>query len=581
MNGRLLTCLMTLLFSLNVFAQPAITIFTAKKIITMDPMLPEATAVAVKEGKVYLVGSVDEFKNVLKPDTYQINSQFANEIITPGLIEAHSHFTMLAIFMDQPYVGYWDFPGFHGTTLKAVKSRADVIARLKAADKAMTDPQKILFAWGYDPIFFNNEDLTSADLDSVSKTRPIFVLNASEHIGYVNSILLNKAGYNAQTTIPGVVKDRNGNPNGVLEEMKAAGPVIMTFFNQLFTPASFKSEVYNLADTAHNLGLTTYSEFLFGGPGENVMVDTLNEAANSPNFPARMVLMYDGALLEAMENKNSGSGIAHIKGLMKLNSPKLNFGGIKFVSDGSIQGFTGRLNWPGYFNGAKNGIFNYDADQLKAGMLPFWKAGFPLHVHVNGDQATDAALDAVTYLQNTSPRTPTAVTLEHDQMSNTEQFKRTHDLGMYANLFANHIYYWGDQHYSILLGPTRANTMDDAAEAKRNHVTFSLHSDSPVTPLGPLHSMWAAMNRVTVSGRVLGASEKISGEDALRAVTLNAAYLLGLERDIGSIEVGKRADFTVLAKDPTVVAPMTVKDIAVVATVVDGNVHLAGKGVKG
>ena len=93
--------------------------------------------------------------------------------------------------------------------------------------------------------------------------------------------------------------------------------------------------------------------------------------------------------------------------------------------------------------------------------------------------------------------------------------------------------------------------------------------------------MWAAMNRVTVSGRVLGASEKISGEDALRAVTLNAAYLLGLERDIGSIEVGKRADFTVLAKDPTVVAPMTVKDIAVVATVVDGNVHLAGKGVKG
>lgn len=554
-------------------AEPTpITIYTAKKIITMDEVQPTATAVAVKEGKIYAVGSLAEMKTWMKPNTYTVDTKYQNDVMTPGMIEAHAHLTMLAVFMAHQYVGYWDFPGFNGTTLPAAKSKEAVMNYLREADKKLTDPNAVLFAWGYDPIYFNNQDLTAADLDSISKTRPIFVLNASEHIAYVNSVLLNKAGYNEHTTIQGVEKSADGKPNGVLKEMDAAGPVIMLFFKELFTSDSFKKDLYGLADTAHKLGLTTYSELLFGGPGEEEMTNVLQQAAADANYPERMVIVYNGMLLSLLESKSSGGGVAHLKQLMQLNSPKLHFGHVKFVVDGSVQGYTARMEWPGYFDGAPNGLYNISPDELKKAPLPFWKAGFPIHLHVNGDQATEAALDAIETWQNAAPRKPALVTLEHDQMSTVEQFHRTHTLGAYVNLFANHLYYWGDQHYSILLGPDRANRMDDALEAKRQHLIYSLHTDSPVTPLGPLHSMWAAMNRVTVSGRVLGASEKLSAEDALRAVTLNAAYLLNLQKEIGSIEIGKRADFTILKRDPLTEAPMSVKDIPIVATIVDGQV---------
>lgn len=578
MQGRryqtFLSFILCLLFIQTAFAatQTPVTIFIAKKIITMDPMQPAATAVAVKEGRIYSVGSLADMKSWMKPDSYTVNDTFANDIITPGLIEAHSHFTMLAIFMGLPYIGYWDFPGFKGGTLPASKSKAAALDRLREADKKLKDPNQVLFAWGYDPIYFNNADLTAADLDSISTTRPIFVLNASEHIGYVNSVLLKKAGYTAQTKIPGVRKDKDGKPNGVLEEMAAAGPVIMLFYKQLFTAETFKQDLYGLADTAHRLGLTTFSDLLFGGPGEEVMVQAINEASHDPQFPQRMVLVYDGALLAMMEKQAAGQSFAHLNALMKLNSPKLNFGSVKFVCDGSIQGYTARLEWPGYFDGAPNGIFNTPGKELKLAALPYWKAGYLIHVHVNGNQATEVVLEVLQQLQSLAPRKPALFVLEHDQMSSPEQFKQAKILGAYVNLFANHIYYWGDQHYSILLGPDRANRMDAAGEALRQGLIFSLHSDSPVTPLGPLHSMWAAMNRVTATGRVLGAGERISAADALRAVTLNAAYLLNLQDELGSIEIGKRADFTVLAKDPLTEPPMAVKDIPVVATIQDGRV---------
>lgn len=570
---RILIILGLLGFSFQSIAAP-ITIFPAKKIITMDPVQHEATAVAIKDNRIYSVGSLEDMKSWMKTGSYTVDNSFANDVIVPGLIEAHSHWTMLAIFLSHPYVGYWDFPGLNDETLPASKTKAVVLQNLKVADKNLKDPNAVLFAWGYDPIYFNNEDLTAQDLDSVSKTRPIFVLNASEHIGYVNTSLLNKVNYTAQTKIQGVEKDKTGQPNGVLKEADAMGPVLYSIYNQLFSAAIFKKNIYGLAETAQRLGLTTVSDLLFGGPGEKDMLDQLKQAANDSKYPVRTVVVYNGMLLSELEQKQAGQGVAYLNQLAKQNSNKLLFGSVKFVSDGSIQGFTSRIKWPGYFNGAPNGLFNTTTDALKQAILPFWSNGSPIHVHVNGDQATDSALDVLEFLQKQVPQKNPLFVLEHDQMSSPEQFQRTHRLGAYVNIFANHLYYWGDQHYAITLGPDRANRMDNSLEAKRQGIIFSLHSDSPVTPLGPLHSMWAAVNRTTASGRVLGASQRLSAEDALRAVTINAAYLLNLQNEIGSIEVGKKADLTVLARDPLTEPAASIKDIPVLATIQDGNVYM-------
>jgi predicted amidohydrolase YtcJ len=152
------------------------------------------------------------------------------------------------------------------------------------------------------------------------------------------------------------------------------------------------------------------------------------------------------------------------------------------------------------------------------------------------------------------------------------------NLGICANFFANHLWYWGDQHYELTVGPERANRMQPCATAKREGVHFSLHSDANVTPLGQLHTMWCVVNRVTPSGRVLGEYEKISAYDALYAVTVDAAYQLHLDHEIGSIEAGKLADFAVLEENPLEVDPMHIKDIGIWGTVVGGIKYPAPQG---
>jgi predicted amidohydrolase YtcJ len=155
-------------------------------------------------------------------------------------------------------------------------------------------------------------------------------------------------------------------------------------------------------------------------------------------------------------------------------------------------------------------------------------------------------------------------------MTTPDQYKRMANLGVCANIFANHLWYYGDQHYEITVGPERAAGLEACATALAAGVPFSLHTDAGVTPLGSLHSMWCAVNRVTPKGRVLGEAEKISAADALHAVTLGSAYLLGLDSEMGSIQPGKLADFTILEESPLDVDPMAIRDIAVWGTVLAG-----------
>ncbi|MGI8851975.1 MAG: amidohydrolase family protein [Methyloceanibacter sp.] len=141
----------------------------------------------------------------------------------------------------------------------------------------------------------------------------------------------------------------------------------------------------------------------------------------------------------------------------------------------------------------------------------------------------------------------------------------------------NHIYYWGDLHYSTFVGPDRAEDMNPAGRAQRLGIPFSMHSDASVTPVNPLFSMWTATARKTMSGRVLGEAERITVPQALHAVTLGAAYLLGQDDKKGSIKTGKLADFTVLDRNPLdVTSPDELKDIKVLGTVMGGKAFPAG-----
>ena len=198
-----------------------------------------------------------------------------------------------------------------------------------------------------------------------------------------------------------------------------------------------------------------------------------------------------------------------------------------------------------------------------------------MHSHTNGDQATEMALDCLDGALRDQPAPDHRFTLQHCQLADAAQFRRMSRLGMCANLFPNHHFYWGDQHYETTVGPERATRMNACATALASGVPLAIHSDAPVTPLGPLFTAWCAVNRLTASGRVLGTSERISVADALRTITLGAAWTLKLDGELGSIEVGKRADFAVLEDDPLEIAPEKLKDVRIWGTVQAGRLFPA------
>ncbi len=207
-----------------------------------------------------------------------------------------------------------------------------------------------------------------------------------------------------------------------------------------------------------------------------------------------------------------------------MSTDRLRLGTVKVVVDGSIQGFSARLRPPGYYNGAPNGLWYIAPEQLGEIFERALMAGVRVHSHTNGDEATELVLDTLELALRKNPSPDHRFTLQHCQLANSAQFRRMRALGMCVNLFPNHHFYWGDQHYALTVGPERAERMNACATALANGVPMAIHSDAPVTPLGPLFTAWCAVNRLTSSGRRLGTEERISVGDALRTITLGAAF---------------------------------------------------------
>ena len=541
-----------------------ITVFQARKILTMNPIQPEATHVAVRDGRVLAVGDLARMQAW---GSFTLDARFADDVLMPGLVEGHSH--LMA-------GGLWKFPfvGFHARTApdgKVWTGCVDfeaVIERLCAIEGAMTDPAAPLLAWGFDPIFFGTERMAVHHLDRVSTTRAVVVLHASQHLMNVNTAALAQAEITRDTDIEGIVRfdsgAQSGEPTGELQEFAAMFPITRLTGN-IFRVAGGTEEALRLfGQMAQHAGVTTATDLVNDLSDFNH--ESLAKVTSEPDFPVRLVPAY----LSMVAAVSIDAGIARIHERRATNNDKLHYGPVKIVVDGSIQGFTARLRWPGYFNGAPNGIWILPPAQLKAVIAQFHAAGFQLHIHTNGDEATELAIDAIEAALKADPRADHRHTLQHCQMADAAQFARMARLGICVNLFANHLYFWGDAHRELTMGPDRAMRMDACGTALAAGVPLAIHSDAPITPLGPLFTAWCAVNRLTSTGQKLGDAECISVADALYAITMGAAFTLSMDHLIGSIEIGKYADFCVLGDDPTAVPPESLKDVPVYGTVIGG-----------
>ena len=544
---------------MNMAAEQGVKVFRARKILTMNPAQPVATHVAIRDGRILAVGNEEQAQAW---GNAEIDDRYADKVLMPGLVEGHCHLHEGVVWR-YVYVGFYDRRGPDGRVWEGLKTLDAVVQRL-AEERGNLEPGEHLIGWGFDPIYFGTQRMTVEHLDRIPGDQAIVIMHASMHLMNVNSRALEMAGIDRDTDIEGIAKFDNGEPTGELQEFAAMFPVTRMIGNPFRTLGQSEECLGNFGRVAQAAGVTTATDLVNELNEEGI--EELARVTAREDYPVRIVPAASGMLF----GRDVETCLSTLDALKRLNHDKMHLGMVKLVVDGSIQGYTARVRWPGYYNGAPNGIWVTAPDDLEYVVEKYHRAGVQMHIHTNGDEATEAALDAVERAQTLHPRFDHRHTLQHCQMADAAQFRRMAKLGMCVNLFANHIFYWGDAHYEATMGPDRANRMNDCATALALGIPFAIHSDAPITPIGPLFTAWCAVNRQTASGRVLGESRRISVDDALRAITLGAAYTLGMDDRIGSIEIGKYADFCVLAEDPTEVDPMALKDIEIEGTVVGG-----------
>ena len=542
------------------------TIFSAKKIITMNQSRPEASHVAVRDGRILGTGSLEELTNL---GDYTLDERFADKVLMPGFVEGHAH-TMEGSLWNKVYCGWFDRADPNGKQWAGVKSINEVVARLQEAEAKLEDPDTPLSGWQLDPIYMDNTTVSRVDLDRVSTTRAVGVLHASGHIMNVNTKALELSGMLKQgLNHPGIPLGADGFPTGELkgpDVMTPVGPFVGYERNMLDAD---EAGLRNFAKLCVRTGTTTITDL--ASRMDNDAVDMMLKVTNEPNYPVRLMPFRFFMGLSAKEL------ITAVLAFKERSTDRLRLGQIKVVVDGSIQGFSARLRWPGYHNGAANGLWYIAPEHLSELLHLALEAGLLVHTHTNGDQATQLVLEKLAPALQAHPNPDHRFTLQHCQLADAAQFRTAAKLGMCVNLFANHHFYWGDEHYKLTVGPDRAMRMNACRTALDSGVPMAIHSDAPVTPLGPLFTAWAAVNRLTASGRVQGEEERIQVHEALWAITMGAAYTLHLDGEIGSIEIGKKADFAVLEADPTECDPMLLKDIAVWGTVQGGRIFSAVK----
>lgn len=539
-------------------------VYPARLVRTMDPANPTAEAVAVRGDRIRAVGSVEELMNY---PAAVLDERYADAVLLPGFVEAHSHAGTGTVWNDT-YVGYTSRTDPEGKDWPGCRTLESVIERLKEAESQMTDPHQPLRAWGLDPIFFPGQPFTAAHLDQVSTTRPIHVLFTSGHVCVVNTPALQRFGITSETQVEGVVKYDNGDPTGELQEYGA-----MNLVKELtaeggilnLTPDSLR----RFGQDGVNTGTTTLTDL-----GSRLLMDdegvALYRSSVDSDFPARLNVFHFGLGVGEVP-MSFAEAAERLVALQEFNTDRLRFGNVKLMLDGTIQGFTACVLPPGYLGSDETGIWNVTEEEFYQAFETFHRAGLLIHAHCNGDAASGLFLDTVEEVQIRHPRPDHRHTITHAQLATAAQYRRMAALGICANVFANHIWAWGDQHLDITLGPDRARRMNAAATALRENVNISLHCDTPVTPLGPLKTIKHAATRLTQSGRVMGEHERISVEQGLHAMTLGAAHMLKMDHEVGSLEAGKYADIAVLEDDPLAVPAEEVAEIAVRGTVVGGS----------
>ena len=525
--------------------------FINGQVLTMDANNRIANALLLNSERIIQLGSTEEILQSTTSNT--VIHDLGGRTLMPGFIDAHGHFPGSGAFavsanLNAPPIGN-------------VSSIAELKAALSATLKTK-NKNEWLFGMGYDDtLIAEKRHPTRQDLDMVSTDHPIYIMHVSGHLGVANTAALERLNISASTQAPegGIIdKDASGQLTGLLKE--TATTEIMaeaTDFSLVDTWQIVRSAAAEYASQ----GVTTVQN----GAADKRMVVGLKMATRFNVIPQRVEVWPLHTTLSAQELESERAD----------NNLKMNIGAIKIVADGSIQAYTAYLSRPYHVVPSSEeadyrGHSNQKVERLNEWVMDFHKRGLQLALHGNGDAAIEQILNAVQAAQKVHPIEDPRHILIHAQMARQDQLERMQDLGITPSFFSAHTYYWGDRHQSIFMGPERAAFMSPAKASEDLGLRYTIHLDAPVVPMQPLRLVWSAVNRLSFNGNVIGAEQRISPMNALRATTIDAAWQIFKQEQIGSLEVGKLADLVILNDDPLTDTDK-IADLKVDATYVGGN----------
>ncbi|MFM7259351.1 MAG: amidohydrolase, partial [bacterium] len=555
-----------------------ITVYTAKKIVTMDPGWPEGTAVAVQGGRILSVGrTMDDLAPWLdaakkRGTAVTIDATFKDHVLLPGFVEAHGHPLIGAVALTRPCLSRFPQPNPYGPGFPGVKDLdacAKAIATYLAANP---DDGRLIIFWGYD-VAAMGRHLDAAWLDRAANGRAVSVWDASEHFVYASTAAMKLRGVTKENaSINGVMVGADGAPNGQFLGATAAAWFLAPEMKSILAPAEVPGIMKYLVDLGWKNGITTTSDMALG-----MVVGIEAESAltkqffNSPLAPLRCVSITAADVAEREKGVGDGA-VARIRSLEAMSDDKVTFRGVKFFADDAFLSFGMQMTGPGYVDG-RVGFWMTKPEDMVGRYRPYWEAGMQIHTHTNGNAGVKAVIDALAGLQAIKPRFDHRFAIQHYGISTPEDAYRMAQLGGIASVNPFYLYARGDINVPYI-GTDRAETAARLKTLLSAGVKTALHTDTPVALPQPLESIWIAVNRVGIlSGKVLGEAERITPEEALRMVTIDAAISLGVEENVGSIRAGKFADFAVLDASPLDVDPLKIRDIGVWGIVVGGVKH--------
>lgn len=533
-------------------------IYVDGNIITVNDAQPTAEALAIKNGKIIAVGTRSDIEHKHKgPSTAVID--LAGKTLLPGFIDPHSHYFSSLTVANQ--VNVYAPPAGPG------KNIPGIVAELKRfRDEHKIGNGELIQAYGYDENAMpKGVGLTRYDLDKDFPDQPVVVGHVSMHGAVLNSAALKKYGISATTKTPtgGIILRKPGSTEPLGLVMEAA---YLPIFAAMPKPSAEQEIAWSRAGQMlyAAAGITTAHEGATHASDLAVMQRAAAGGANIIDVIAFPFFTDLDAVLAKNPVDTWGKYINHLK-----------LGGAKITIDGSPQGKTAYFTTP-YLTGGPGGEKNWRGGpgvseaEVNAFVKKVYDQGIPLNVHANGDAAIDMLLRAHEKAAADSLDKDRRTTIIHSQFVRRDQLDKYAAYKIIPSFYTEHTFYFGDTHL-LNRGKEQASFLSPMRAAIDKGLRPTNHTDFVVAPLDQLFVMWTAVNRISRNGVVIGADQRITPIEALRAVTINAAYQYAEDNSKGSLEPGKLADLVILDKNPLDVDPMAIKDIKVLETIKEGS----------